>query len=87
MTDSSRAWIQRARAGGGGGGRTPTPFCAKFFKNSLNWPKKSWGRAPESPAPPPFSNPRSTPGSHLCGIYFNGELGILIFRYTRPIVI
>ena len=46
---------------GGHRGRTPTPFFPKFFKN---WPKKSWERAPEATAPPPFSNSGSATESH-----------------------
>ena len=39
---------------GGRRERTPTLFCTKFFKKSPELTKKSWGRAPEPPAPPPF---------------------------------
>ena len=45
----------------GGGGARPTLFAPNTLKSPLNWPKKSWGRAPEPPAPPLFSNPGSAP--------------------------
>ena len=40
---------------GGRRWRRPTLFCPKFLKKSpLNWPKKTWERAPEATVPPPF---------------------------------
>ena len=35
----------------------PPLFVPNFLKSPLNWPKKSWSRAPDPPAVPPFSNP------------------------------
>ena len=50
---------------GGGYARTPTRFCAIFFKSPLNWPKYAHKLAPEPPAPPPFSNPGSAPDNPI----------------------
>ena len=48
-----------SRGGGGGWGARPPLIAPTSLKSPLNWQKKSWGRAPEPPAPPPFSNPGS----------------------------
>ena len=52
------AWSRR---GTRGGGARPTLFAPNTLKSPLNWPKKSWGRAPEPPALPHFLNPGSAP--------------------------
>ena len=40
-------------------------FYTKFFKKFPKLAKTPWGRAPEAPAPPPFSNPGSAPDFHI----------------------
>ena len=42
-------------------GARPPLFAPNSLKSPLNWTKKSWERAPEATAPPPFSNPGSAP--------------------------
>ena len=46
---------------GGAEGARPSLFAPNSLKSPLNWPKKSWERAPEATAPPSFSNPGSAP--------------------------
>ena len=41
--------------------RTPTLFCAKFFKKSPKLVKKILGASPRTPCAPSFSNPGSAP--------------------------
>ena len=54
----------RSKAGAdpeeGRSGRPPL-FAPNSLKSLLNWTKKSWERTPEATAPPPFSNPGSSP--------------------------
>ena len=51
--------IMQVRIQRGGGGARPPLFAPNSLKSPLNWPKKSWERALEATAPPPFSNPGS----------------------------
>ena len=52
----------RRESRGGSQGAHAHPFLRQIlFKSPLNCPKKSWGPAPEPPAPPLFSHPGSAP--------------------------
>ena len=74
------------RGGGGAGSASPPLFVPNSFKNPLSWPKKSWERAPEAIAPPPFSNPGCAPGSNVFRHIFREiyrASSISVFRQHR----
>ena len=60
--------------GGSAGGARPPLFAPNSLKSPQNWPKKCLEQAPETTAPPPFSNPGSAPVLyHVNHFYFNAN--------------
>ena len=69
-------FYRRGSGGGGRRGRTPTPFCAKFFKKSPKLSKNISGASSRTPCAHPFSNPGSAPV--LCHHALSPHLHVII---------
>ena len=75
IRDNNIGLIRRGSRGGGAQGPHAHPFLPQIIlKSPQNWSKKCWEQAPETTAPPPFSNPGSAPVLyHVNHFYFNSN--------------